>query len=49
MILDWDIHHGNGTQHIFEHDPTVLYMSLHRWEGCPSPPSSYSNSRPYII
>ncbi|KAG1678202.1 hypothetical protein FOA52_016139 [Chlamydomonas sp. UWO 241] len=30
LILDWDIHHGNGTQHIFEHDPSVLYMSLHR-------------------
>ena len=33
VILDWDIHHGNGTQHIFESDPNVLYMSIHRWEG----------------
>jgi len=33
MILDWDIHHGNGTQHIFEDDPTVLYASLHRHDG----------------
>ncbi|KAF5828661.1 hypothetical protein DUNSADRAFT_17277 [Dunaliella salina] len=30
LILDWDVHHGNGTQHIFEDDPTVMYMSLHR-------------------
>ncbi|XP_043936310.1 histone deacetylase 6 isoform X2 [Protopterus annectens] len=32
MILDWDIHHGNGTQHIFEDDPSVLYVSLHRYD-----------------
>jgi len=30
-IVDWDVHHGNGTQHIFEHDPTVFYASLHQW------------------
>lgn len=34
MILDWDVHHGNGTQHIFESDPSVLYMSLHRYDRC---------------
>lgn len=28
-ILDWDVHHGNGTQHIFESDPDVLFISLH--------------------
>ena len=32
-ILDWDIHHGNGTQHIFYKDPNVLYASLHRFDG----------------
>mmetsp|Transcript_9668 Transcript_9668/g.29296 ORF Transcript_9668/g.29296 Transcript_9668/m.29296 type:complete len:597 (-) Transcript_9668:192-1982(-) len=32
VILDWDIHHGNGTQHIFEHDPSVLYISVHRYD-----------------
>lgn len=31
LILDWDVHHGNGTQHIFEEDPTVYYISLHQW------------------
>ncbi len=30
-ILDWDVHHGNGTQHIFERDPRVYYASLHQW------------------
>ena len=34
IILDWDVHHGNGTQHIFERDPSVLYMSIHRYDGC---------------
>lgn len=29
LILDWDVHHGNGTQHIFETDPRVLFVSLH--------------------
>jgi len=29
LILDWDVHHGNGTQHLFETDPHVLYVSLH--------------------
>ncbi|XP_057574291.1 histone deacetylase 6 isoform X2 [Hippopotamus amphibius kiboko] len=32
LIVDWDIHHGNGTQHIFEEDPSVLYISLHRYD-----------------
>ncbi|CAH8498200.1 unnamed protein product [Schistosoma bovis] len=30
LIVDWDIHHGNGTQTVFYTDPTVLYISLHR-------------------
>ncbi|WVN90743.1 uncharacterized protein L203_105985 [Cryptococcus depauperatus CBS 7841] len=33
LILDWDVHHGNGTQRAFWKDPDVLYMSLHRHEG----------------
>ncbi|XP_041093058.1 histone deacetylase 6 [Polyodon spathula] len=33
LILDWDVHHGNGTQHIFEDDPSVLYVSLHRYDN----------------
>ncbi|GAF99975.1 unnamed protein product, partial [marine sediment metagenome] len=31
LIVDWDVHHGNGTQHIFEEDPAVFYFSLHQW------------------
>ena len=31
LIVDWDVHHGNGTQHILERDPSVLYASLHQW------------------
>ncbi len=30
-ILDWDVHHGNGTQEIFQDDPEVLFVSLHQW------------------
>ncbi|XP_007502811.2 polyamine deacetylase HDAC10 isoform X2 [Monodelphis domestica] len=32
LIVDWDIHHGQGTQRIFENDPSVLYFSWHRYE-----------------
>lgn len=35
VILDWDVHHGNGTQHIFEQDPTVFYISLHQFPHYP--------------
>jgi acetoin utilization deacetylase AcuC-like enzyme len=34
-ILDWDVHHGNGTQHIFYEDPSVLYVSLHQFPFYP--------------
>lgn len=30
LIVDWDVHHGNGTQHIFEADPRVLFFSVHQ-------------------
>ncbi|XP_075299424.1 LOW QUALITY PROTEIN: histone deacetylase 5 [Opisthocomus hoazin] len=32
LIVDWDIHHGNGTQQAFYGDPDVLYISLHRYD-----------------
>lgn len=47
LIVDWDVHHGNGTQHMFYEDPTVLYFSAHRHErgmfypGGPEGDSSY--------
>ncbi|HMY15116.1 MAG TPA: histone deacetylase [Polyangium sp.] len=34
-IIDWDVHHGNGTQDIFWSDPHVLYMSLHQFPFYP--------------
>lgn len=30
LIIDWDVHHGNGTQDIFYEDPSVYYLSLHQ-------------------
>jgi acetoin utilization deacetylase AcuC-like enzyme len=30
-IVDWDVHHGNGTQAIFQGDDSVLFVSLHQW------------------
>ncbi len=35
LIVDWDLHHGNGTQHSFESDPTVLYFSSHQYPYYP--------------
>ncbi|XP_071196168.1 histone deacetylase 5-like isoform X3 [Salvelinus alpinus] len=32
LIVDWDIHHGNGTQQAFYNDPNVLYISIHRYD-----------------
>ena len=34
-IVDYDVHHGNGTQHMFESDPGVLYVSLHQFPFYP--------------
>ncbi|TFK11507.1 afadin- and alpha-actinin-binding protein [Platysternon megacephalum] len=32
LIVDWDVHHGQGIQYVFEEDPSVLYYSWHRYE-----------------
>ncbi|OHD68987.1 MAG: histone deacetylase [Spirochaetes bacterium RBG_16_49_21] len=34
-VVDWDVHHGNGTQHSFERDSSVLYISLHQFPHYP--------------
>jgi acetoin utilization deacetylase AcuC-like enzyme len=34
-IVDYDVHHGNGTQHLFQDDPGVLYVSLHQFPFYP--------------
>ncbi|MFQ5633457.1 MAG: histone deacetylase, partial [bacterium] len=31
FVLDWDVHHGNGTQQAFYDDPEVFFLSLHQW------------------
>ena len=36
LIIDWDVHHGNGTQALVEHDPTIRFVSMHQspwWPG----------------
>jgi acetoin utilization deacetylase AcuC-like enzyme len=35
LIVDWDVHHGNGTQAIFDDDPSVLYFSVHQYPFYP--------------
>ena len=35
LIIDWDVHHGNGTQEIFWEDPTVFYFSTHQYPYYP--------------
>jgi len=40
LVVDWDVHHGNGTQHMFEDDPSVLFFSVHRHDQA----SFYPNS-----
>jgi len=35
LIVDWDVHHGNGTQDVFEEDPSVFFLSLHQFPHWP--------------
>jgi acetoin utilization deacetylase AcuC-like enzyme len=35
VIIDFDVHHGNGTQHIFENDPNIMYISTHQYPFYP--------------
>ena len=35
LIIDWDVHHGNGTQDIFQEDPDVFFLSLHQYPHYP--------------
>lgn len=35
LIVDWDVHHGNGTQHMFEADPGVMFVSTHQYPFYP--------------
>jgi acetoin utilization deacetylase AcuC-like enzyme len=40
LIIDWDVHHGNGTQEIFYRDPSVFYFSAHQYPYYPGTGSS---------
>jgi acetoin utilization deacetylase AcuC-like enzyme len=47
LILDWDVHHGNGTEAIFAGDPGVLFVSIHEWPLYPGTgPASFVGSGP---
>jgi acetoin utilization deacetylase AcuC-like enzyme len=41
LIVDWDVHHGNGTQEIFWDDPRVMYVSTHQWPAYPGSGSAF--------
>ncbi|MFQ5590702.1 MAG: histone deacetylase [Phycisphaerae bacterium] len=45
LIVDWDVHHGNGTQHTFDADPRVLFISLHGHPGIVYPGTGYADER----
>lgn len=48
LVLDWDVHHGNGTQKIFAEDPDVLFISLHRHDDGHFYPSGPLGSSQYV-
>ena len=35
LVLDWDVHHGNGTQALVEHEPRIHFVSMHQWPWYP--------------
>ena len=41
-ILDWDVHHGNGTNDVFADDDSVLFFSLHRYDSTFFPGTGYA-------
>lgn len=43
-ILDWDVHHGNGTHEMFWDDPSVLYASIHQWPFYPGTGGAEDNN-----
>ncbi|KAH6797304.1 histone deacetylase 5 [Perilla frutescens var. hirtella] len=47
LIVDWDVHHGNGTQKMFYKDPRVLFFSVHRYDYGTFYPSGHDGS--YIM
>ncbi len=45
LVVDWDVHHGNGTQHTFDADPRVMFISLHGHPDVVYPGTGYANER----
>jgi len=44
MIIDWDVHHGDGTQEIFYDDPSVFFFSTHQYPFYPGPSGAAENT-----
>jgi acetoin utilization deacetylase AcuC-like enzyme len=47
-IVDWDVHHGNGTQDIVGEDPTILFVSLHQWPFYPGTGGPYEQGETVV-
>jgi acetoin utilization deacetylase AcuC-like enzyme len=47
-IVDWDVHHGNGTQDIVGDDPTILFVSLHQWPLYPGTGGPYEQGETFV-
>jgi acetoin utilization deacetylase AcuC-like enzyme len=48
-IIDFDVHHGNGTQNVFYADPSVFYVSLHLWPHYPGTGSADETGSGYAV
>jgi acetoin utilization deacetylase AcuC-like enzyme len=47
-IVDWDVHHGNGTQEITLDDPTIFFASLHQWPFYPGTGGPYEQGETLV-
>jgi acetoin utilization deacetylase AcuC-like enzyme len=47
-IVDWDVHHGNGTQQIVRDDPSILFVSLHQWPLYPGTGGPYEQGETLV-
>ncbi len=47
-IVDWDVHHGNGTQDLVGDDPTILFASLHQWPLYPGTGGPYDQQETVV-
>jgi acetoin utilization deacetylase AcuC-like enzyme len=48
LILDWDVHHGNGTQYMFDKDPKVYFVSFHQDPLCSYPGTGKESERGHL-